>query len=413
MWKSWDNIRNDIWKLYSRIEQRRNKIEEKISYKLLYSEKTQMGCFHKYPVANVFDYPKTDFIYRESEEKCAYKVVTKPRSAPDFMEEKEDVDYFPDYIAVLNNAEVIPCTDVVIKDGVMLSDRFEYDKQFRSTLLMPRVVYDKKSIVLKTKRKECLKGEYINLCFAGTGNIWHITHWMISKMRLINSCDALKNVPILMDECIKTSKFARQFFACFNWDHHKIVYLNKNRLYQVERVYMTSASGVCVRLEQNNFVSICSRKFAPYVRSVMLKKLRATSQKRKFFIRRGDGRLVNEEEVMAYLKSKGFEVIQPEKYSFIDELSLFYNAECVVGATGAGFTNILYMQNECSVICIASEERIDNVTSLATDVQDIGVKVYYCPARAVSKDGVVLPMKFRVSIPELEKIHDHIYPDPV
>lgn len=233
-------------------------------------------------------------------------------------------------------------------------------------------------------------------------------------MQLINSCDALKTIPLLMDEHIKTNKFARAYIKCFNQDKHKILYLKSDRLYHVEKVYVISGLGSFLVYEQKSATTwdvVVSKKFVSYARSVMRDKLYTIDFKKKFFIKRDDQRLINEKEVISYLRPKGFEIIQPERYSFIDELSLFYNAECIVGADGAGLANILYAPKECNVICIVSKESRCDAIANATVVQDVGTKVYYCPAKAIKNDRMAL--SFRVNITELEKVYDHIYSNSV
>ncbi|MBD5532339.1 MAG: glycosyltransferase family 61 protein [Lachnospiraceae bacterium] len=388
-----------------------DKIEKIIANKLLISNKNCFGDLMKYKTSSIFDSPKADFIYRESTGKCIYNVVSKPRTYPDFKEERMDIACFPDYISAFNNAKVLPGTDAIIKDTAVLSDRFAYDKD-ASVVLGVRMLksFDKENVVLRVKKTERLKGTYIDLCYCGGGNIWHMSYDMLSKFRLINSCDSIKNIPILMDEGIKTNRFARHYIDCFDQHKHRIIYLKSDRLYDVEKVYTVSLSYIFMRSKkQCEDMFFISNKFTVFARDIMRNKLHA-SKTRRFFIQRGDKRLVNEEEVASYLRNKGFEVIRPEKFSLIDELSLFYDAECVVGAIGAAFTNSLYVKNKCNLICIAPKERIGLVNSYATITKGIGAKVYYCRAETVSNDGTgTQGLKFRANMSELEKIYDYLF----
>jgi len=106
-----------------------------------------------------------------------------------------------------------------------------------------------------------------------------------------------------------------------------------------------------------------------------------------------------------------FEVIESLKFALIDELSLFYNAACIVGAIGAAFTNSLYVKNMCNLICIAPEERIGLVNSYATITQYVGARVYYCRAETVSNDGTgTSGVKFCANMSDMEKIYDYLFP---
>jgi Glycosyltransferase 61 len=55
-------------------------------------------------------------------------------------------------------------------------------------------------------------------------------------------------------------------------------------------------------------------------------------------------RIVNETEVVAYLLDRGFEVHELEDYAYREQIALFAEASVVVGAHGAGHTNMLYAQ---------------------------------------------------------------------
>lgn len=389
-----------------------NRIEKFVSDKLLISNKNCVGNFRKYKTASIFDNKKTDFIYKESNKKCVYKIITEPRTYPDFEEKRNDIECYPDYISVFSGVKVIPCSDAIIKDDTILSDRFAYDRDASVVLGAGMVMaFNRQNVILKVKETQHLKGEYIDLCYTGGKNIWHMSFDMLSKFRLINSIDAVKDVPILVDERMKINQFARNYINYFNQQKHRILYLKSDRLYDVDKIYTVSLSYLFMRSNrQSKDIFFVSNKFTIYARNIMLNKLH-TSKTRKFFIQRGDGRLVNEQEVASFLRNRGFEVIQPEKFALIDELSLFYNAACIVGAIGAAFTNSLYVKNMCNLICIAPEERIGLVNSYATITQDVGARVYYCRAETVSNDGTgTSGVKFCANMSDMEKIYDYLFP---
>lgn len=59
----------------------------------------------------------------------------------------------------------------------------------------------------------------------------------------------------------------------------------------------------------------------------------------------------NEEEVVSFLeKQYGFRKIFAEDYSTPDKARLFFDAECIVGPHGGGFTNLLFCSPGCKVI---------------------------------------------------------------
>lgn len=64
----------------------------------------------------------------------------------------------------------------------------------------------------------------------------------------------------------------------------------------------------------------------------------------------------NENELVEYLKSRGFVEIFTENMSTLEKLSYFMNAETVVGAIGGGLCNVLFSDKSCNLISINSPE---------------------------------------------------------
>lgn len=64
--------------------------------------------------------------------------------------------------------------------------------------------------------------------------------------------------------------------------------------------------------------------------------------------------IANMEELEAGLKPWGFETVFPETLSVEEEIALFYDAECVVGAHGSGFTNLIFSSNTAVVEIFAT-----------------------------------------------------------
>ena len=68
---------------------------------------------------------------------------------------------------------------------------------------------------------------------------------------------------------------------------------------------------------------------------------------RNIYISRKDTRvrkITNESKLIEILEEKNFTIVAPGQLSFRDQIELFSNARCVVGAHGAGLTNIMHMK---------------------------------------------------------------------
>ena len=58
----------------------------------------------------------------------------------------------------------------------------------------------------------------------------------------------------------------------------------------------------------------------------------------------------NEEEVKKYLTKNNFVSVKLHELKFVDQVQLFYNAECVVGLHGGGFANIVFCKPKTKII---------------------------------------------------------------
>ena len=90
-----------------------------------------------------------------------------------------------------------------------------------------------------------------------------------------------------------------------------------------------------------------------YLRSNLLRVASKSSFPKRIFISRskaGKRRKYNENEVFDVLKKHGFVTVHPEKYSIVDQIAMFNNAEFIAGGSGAAFSNLLFCQKSCKVI---------------------------------------------------------------
>lgn len=61
-------------------------------------------------------------------------------------------------------------------------------------------------------------------------------------------------------------------------------------------------------------------------------------------------KISNEVEVLAFLKKKGFKILNNSNFSFLKQIEIFYNARIIVGLHGAGFSNLIFCKKNTKVI---------------------------------------------------------------
>lgn len=89
---------------------------------------------------------------------------------------------------------------------------------------------------------------------------------------------------------------------------------------------------------------------------------RETRRRRRLYISRGDEpntrRFLHEAELMVALDKWNFESIDPGKLTVQEQINTFADAEIVVGAHGAGLTNIAFCQKDTSVIELFAKDYV-------------------------------------------------------
>ena len=84
--------------------------------------------------------------------------------------------------------------------------------------------------------------------------------------------------------------------------------------------------------------------------------------KRRLYVSRSDAkarRILNEEEVIKFVKSYNFEVINPGDFTFIEQISIFSNAEIICGSGGSGITNHIFAPTSATLIEIQPDTYIN------------------------------------------------------
>lgn len=135
----------------------------------------------------------------------------------------------------------------------------------------------------------------------------------------------------------------------------RIINHDPGQIYQCTDLtfFQRSASDFTIsRAERNIFRDISSR--------FEVEKTQRPS--RRIFVSRLSGskkalnyrRLINEPELVSALQSIGFEIIEPEKLSFEEQVAIFSKADFVLGLGGSGMFNVVFCHPRARVVTIES-----------------------------------------------------------
>ncbi|MDE4915355.1 glycosyltransferase family 61 protein [Methylobacterium sp. 092160098-2] len=106
--------------------------------------------------------------------------------------------------------------------------------------------------------------------------------------------------------------------------------------------------------------------------------LRATGR-RIFLSRKGftQRQLINEAEIINVLARYGFEVVYPEKLSFIEQIALYHSADVIVGSASSAMTNTIFCNDKARVVALIHENRSFNFRGYTSMIGSSGAQVLY------------------------------------
>ncbi len=129
----------------------------------------------------------------------------------------------------------------------------------------------------------------------------------------------------------------------------KIFYIPDARSILVKNLCLPQLKPVCDSYNARHLRQV-NRFYRNYVEAKKIDILENTD--RVYVSRKLAGRrkVINEEEILKILYKYDFSVYQPEKYTFLEQVSIFSKIRYLVGEHGSGLTNILFMNPKSSVL---------------------------------------------------------------
>jgi capsular polysaccharide biosynthesis protein len=207
--------------------------------------------------------------------------------------------------------------------------------------------------------------------------------------------DCLSSFPLLLNRGgLRGHDFVFPALKQWHRDHLRLLGVSPielpHKCYRAESVVFTDCMANFLRAPNQNLRRVPDMQLAALGRRFDRRRKiylsRRGNQKRKF---------LSEDELEVVLKSKGFEIIQPETMAVEDQISLFAESAMVVGCTGAAFANTLYCRP--GTIVVEIQPRTMHELWVRDICLQMGLKwaPYYCdshsPEKPVVHGGKVRP----------------------
>ena len=197
----------------------------------------------------------------------------------------------------------------------------------------------------------------------GSFNYYHFLVEIIPKLEALRQIkDQLPNIPLLLNDCIEEIDTFSQILDVYAPEFERL-FLKQGECYKVEEL-MGVSSGAYLPFNLSKGSYFTSSDFITRPESISYLRRQAfeclgsrgpNGFRRVFLARKQARRNYNQDEIFKALEPLGFVVLFPEEYSFIDQVKLFNEADFIVGATGAGWTNLLYAKPGCKALCWMAE----------------------------------------------------------
>ena len=242
-------------------------------------------------------------------------------------------------------------------------------------------------------------------------NYYHYIYEILIKFEQIDSLELDSEIPFLLDkECEKFSQFM-ELFNLLNKGKRKIIFIDKGKRYFINELYYSS----CPNIIPPEFIN--NKKIQPkdvlydlksltYIRDNLLKyALKKKFPKRIYLSRKkaSNRRKFNEDEIIKILEKYKFITVFPENYSIIDQITLFNNAEFIIGGTGAAFSNLLFCNNSCKIICLTNYKIMISIFS--TIASSFGFDLLYVyDENKVNANKINIHNSYKINPKKIEKI---------
>ncbi len=275
---------------------------------------------------------------------------------------------FPEvYVAEVSDAWLRSKTNVVsVGDKAILQDLYDPVKDYMYEELAGRYF-------INTKKKLISFIDYnnfpINLDSAATflDSVAHnYTHWVTEVLPRIAAFCTLKqfkNVPLLIDDGLHPNII--ESLALIVEEDRQVYLLSKKLKIKVKKLYVVSVTGY-IPVEPKNKNPDNHGMFSPYALRLIrnrifaiIDKLPAKDSPKKIYLKRNSKHriLINEKEIIKILISKGYVIIEPEKLSFLQQVSIIKNAKCIMGVSGAAFGNLIFASSDSEINILIGEAR--------------------------------------------------------
>ena len=251
--------------------------------------------------------------------------------------------------------DTIHDTAFILKNKIIVGPSFQI-RETNYADINDNIVFTKGTPRLLKK----INGSVLSLLTGGAGNnnYWHWLLDVLPRIKIFSCLDSLNNIDFFLAPSIKEN-FQRETLKALNIPLGKVISSQEYRHIKADMIIATDHPYV---MDKNASVGIQNIPFwivdwlyLTFTKNLNLKELNFP---KKFYIDRSDSKantkdlrkITNETEVKKILIEKNYKILNLSKFTFLDQVKLFYNADSIVGLHGGGFANLVFSKKNTKVL---------------------------------------------------------------
>jgi len=173
-------------------------------------------------------------------------------------------------------------------------------------------------------------------------------HWLCESIfRLWMIRRKLDTLTLVLPEFYKNADFITGSLEPF--DLKNIYYIPNGKSLLVRNLCLPQIKPIC-----DAYNALHIRQVGEFYKEYVKNKRMSIGEKvERLYVSRklaGRRKVVNEDELLNILFKHNFTIFCPEKHGFLEQVKVFSNVKYLVGEHGSGFTNMLFMDRESSVL---------------------------------------------------------------
>ncbi len=297
--------------------------------------------------------------------------------------DKVIIDNFTYNVFKIKKARIY--TDLVQNVAVILKNNLIPEASFQK--INSHVKEEIHNVCLKkgTPRIKIKKnGKLLSLIQDASEN--NFSHWLLDilpRIKIFEQNNSIEDIDYFLLPELKYS-FQRETLEILKIPFNKILSDKQNRHIEANVLYVTGHPWHKKGNVQDEIIYI-PEWIINWLREKFLANAEYKNVSEKIYIDRSDSlfshcQIINSDEVWEFLKNEGFTKIKSTEITFKNQIGLFNSATTIVGAHGAGLTNMIFSKSNTNIIEFAPKNHPNNFFYRVSQINNLNYK------KIVSKD---------------------------